>query len=259
MKKIKTMLTTPLGWICLLLLAPLQAAAQQDAGAGEARTATLDTVRVTAPSDDAASPAVTQELAGAAFVAQRSSTLGESLNALPGVSSTYFGPNASRPVVRAQEGARAVILQNGVSSLDVSGLSQDHAVPLEPLVMDRVQILRGPAALLYGHASALGMVNVQDSRIAREALFDAQGGKTGALNMGLGGAATTREVSGVLESGTDRYTLHVDGFERMTADTRTRDAVCEDAATGVLRSSPKICNSASQSWGGAVGATAHFE
>ena len=76
------------------------------------------------------------------------STLGETLNGLPGVSSTYFGPNASRPIIRGLDGDRIRVLNNSASSLDASALSYDHAVPLDVLSTDRIEVLRGPAALL---------------------------------------------------------------------------------------------------------------
>ena len=83
------------------------------------------------------------------------STLGETLNGLPGVSSTYFGPNASRPVIRGLDGDRIRVLNNSASSLDASALSYDHAVPLDVLSTDRIEVLRGPAALLYGGSACL--------------------------------------------------------------------------------------------------------
>ena len=93
--------------------------------------------------------------AGDALLLRSQGTLGETLDGTPGVSSSYFGPNASRPIIRGQEGDRIRILQNSGSSVDASGLSNDHAVPSDPVSMERIEVLRGPGALLYG-GSAVG-------------------------------------------------------------------------------------------------------
>ncbi|MEO6421507.1 MAG: Plug domain-containing protein, partial [Candidatus Nitrotoga sp.] len=98
-------------------------------------------------------------LSGKDLSFRQESTLGETLSKLPGISSTYFGPNASRPVIRGLDGDRVRIMQNGVGMLDVSALSPDHATTVDPLVVDRIEVVRGPAALMYGGAAVGGVVN----------------------------------------------------------------------------------------------------
>jgi iron complex outermembrane receptor protein len=186
------------------------------------------------------------------------STLGETLEGLPGVSSTYFGPNASRPVIRGLDGDRIRVLNNGGASQDVSALSYDHAVTLDPLLVERIEVLRGPAALQYGGSAAGGVVNVIDSRIHREPLFDAVGGVSGKADVGL--ATGNREQSGsvLLDTGNRRYTLHVDAMSRNTDDVAVPvDITCTRG--GVTTTARRICNSASQTWGGAAGGTLHFD
>ncbi len=186
------------------------------------------------------------------------STLGETLDGVPGVSSTYFGPNASRPVIRGLDGDRIRILNNGGGSQDVSSLSYDHAVTIEPLLVERIEVLRGPATLQYGGSAVGGVVNVIDSRIHREALFDAQGGVSGKADVGA--ATGNREQSGavLLDAGNQRYTLHVDAMSRNTQDVSVPvDLACTRG--GVTTTARRICNSASQSWGGAVGGTLYFD
>lgn len=95
-------------------------------------------------------------------------SLGETLAREPGMSSTFFGPGASRPVVRGLGGDRVRILENDLDVGDASSNSPDHAVSIDPLTTDRVEILRGPASLLYGGAAVGGVVNAIDGRIARE-------------------------------------------------------------------------------------------
>ncbi len=93
--------------------------------------------------------------------------IGETLARQPGVSATSFGPNASRPILRGFQGERVRVLSDGIGSFDVSNTSADHAVIINPLTADRIEVLRGPSALLYGSSAIGGVVNVVDSRIPR--------------------------------------------------------------------------------------------
>lgn len=181
-------------------------------------------------------------------------TLGETLGALPGVSSTYFGPNSSRPVIRGLDGDRLKLLANGTSLSDVSGLSFDHAVSADPLTVERIEVLRGPSALQYGGNALGGVVNLIDNRIARQAQFDAQGGVAGKAHVSA--ATGNREQSGamLLEAGNNRYTLHADVMSRNTQDVAAPVAL--DCNGSLAR---RICNSASQAWGGALGGSLHFD
>ncbi len=92
-------------------------------------------------------------------------TLGETLANQLGVSSSYFGPASSRPIIRGLAGSRVKMLSDSVATLDVSDVSPDHAVAVETLLADQIEIIRGPATLLYGSSAAGGVINVSDSRI----------------------------------------------------------------------------------------------
>ena len=94
-------------------------------------------------------------------------SLGDTLSDLPGVSSTSFGPSASRPILRGEQGDRAPVLIDGISSLDLSSTDPDHAVTINPITAERIEVLRGPAALLYSSSTIAGVVNVIDDRIPR--------------------------------------------------------------------------------------------
>ena len=131
-----------------------------------------------------------QQLSGAALAQRQAGTLGETLDNLPGIANSSFGPNVGRPVIRGLEGERVRLLQNGGSNLDVSSLSFDHAVPIDPLTTERIEVLQGPATLLYGGGAMGGVVNVIDNRIAHERAFDAQGGVMGKAEVRAGGAAS---------------------------------------------------------------------
>ena len=178
------------------------------------------------------------------------STLGETLNGLPGVSSTYFGPNASRPIIRGLDGDRIRVLNNSAASADVSALSYDHAVPLDVLSTERIEVLRGSAALQYGGSAVGGVVNVIDNRIPREALT----GVSGKAQLQTGTGNAERSTAGLVEAGNERWALHVDGFDRRTGDVRVPVSLACDK-TGETRYARRICNSASQSQGGAIGAS----
>jgi len=107
------------------------------------------------------------------------SSLGETLSKKPGLSSTYFGPGSSRPLIRGMGGDRVKMLQNGLELGDASGTSPDHAVSVEPRLAEQIEVVRGPATLLYGSSAVGGVVNVLDAAIARD--------------------LPTRQVSGFLE------------------------------------------------------------
>jgi iron complex outermembrane receptor protein len=197
-------------------------------------------------SDSLATPA--SVLAGSGLVLKRASSLGETLAGLPGVSSSYFGPNASRPVIRGQDGERIRILNNAGATLDASALSFDHAVPLDPLAVERIEVLRGPAALLYGGSAIGGVVNVIDNRIPQTRID----GVTGALELRGGGAARERAASALVEVGGEGFALHADAFTRRTDDLRVPDFDRPVDGGGSERRD-RIVNSASDAEGGALG------
>ena len=93
--------------------------------------------------------------------------IGDTLARLPGVSATSFSPGASRPVLRGFQGERVRVLTDGIGSIDVSNTSADHAVTIDPLTAERIEVLHGPAVLLFGSQAIGGAVNVLDRRIPR--------------------------------------------------------------------------------------------
>jgi iron complex outermembrane receptor protein len=109
----------------------------------------------------------TSVLAGSDLARELRGTIGDTLARQPGVSSTSFGPNASRPVLRGFQGERVRVLTDGIGSFDVSNTSVDHAVVINPLLSERIEVLRGPASLLFGSSAIGGVVNVIDKRIPR--------------------------------------------------------------------------------------------
>jgi iron complex outermembrane receptor protein len=106
-------------------------------------------------------------VSGAELARDLRPSIGETLSNQPGVSASSFGPTASRPILRGLSGDRIRILQDGIGSFDVSSSSADHAVSINPLTAERIEVLRGPAALLFGSSAIGGVVNVLDTRIPR--------------------------------------------------------------------------------------------
>jgi iron complex outermembrane recepter protein len=111
-------------------------------------------------------------LSGEGLDRAKAATLGETLDKLPGVQTSNFGAGVGRPIIRGLDGPRTAVLSGGLSNQDVSTISQDHATAVEPFLADQIEVLKGPATLLYGSGAIGGVVNVVDGRIAERALDD---------------------------------------------------------------------------------------
>ena len=242
--------------VCLASLSSFTHLSVSAQSVQDPHTTRLDDVTITARSLENTGLLVpAQQLSGAALTQRLGSTLGETLDNLPGIANSSFGPNVGRPTIRGMDGDRIRILQNSGANMDVSGLSFDHAVPMDPLTTERIEILRGPATLLYGGSAIGGVVNVIDNRIARERAFDAKGGVMGKAEVRAGGAANERSTGAMVETGTDKFAIHVDAFDRRTQNLKVpKNMSCESGVNSV-----KVCNSASNTKGGAVGGTLLFD
>ena len=118
--------------------------------------------------DPAYTPASFDLLEGEALFERSAATLGNTLDGLPGVHSDTFGAGSSRPVIRGQTSPRVSVLSDGSALFDASAISPDHAITVDPLLSERVEVLRGPSTLLYGGGAIGGVVNVVDSKIPKE-------------------------------------------------------------------------------------------
>ncbi len=145
--------------------------------------------------------------------------LGDTLAGLPGVSATSFSPGSSRPVLRGFQGERVRVMVDGIGSIDVSNTSTDHAVTIDPITADRVEVLHGPAVLLFGGQAIGGAVNVFDRRIPRTVPDDPVHIDGVAA---YGSAADERSIgAGIdLPIGDGGVVLHVDGSYRRSDDMR---------------------------------------
>ena len=136
-------------------------------------------------------------------------SIGETLQHTPGVSATSFGPSASRPILRGLQGERVRVLTDGIGAIDVSNTSVDHAVVVDPLLADRIEVLRGPQALLYGSSATGGVVNVIDKRIPRSVPDEPV--HVGGL-LSYGSAANERSAGAVIDVPvTSKLVVHADG------------------------------------------------
>lgn len=156
-------------------------------------------------------------LSGTELMTKAQGTLGQTLASEPGISSSNFGPGASRPIIRGLGGDRVRILQNGIGTGDVSNTSPDHLVTIEPILLDKIEVIRGPAALLYGTSAVGGVVNTFDNRIPEEL---PEGPLSGVVE--ARGGTNDEERAGVfiLEAPVGPFALHIDGSKRRTDDIR---------------------------------------
>jgi len=156
-------------------------------------------------------------LAGEKLDEAKANTLGETVGKLPGVQSSYFGPGVGRPIVRGLDGARVQVLSDGLGSGDVSTVSADHAVSIEPFLADQIEVLKGPATLLYGSGAIGGAVNVVDGRVpdtvTDQPLQGRAEGRVGSVN---------NEKTGVFRldgtSASGHLVFHADALHRESGD-----------------------------------------
>ena len=146
-------------------------------------------------------------------------SIGETLSKQAGVSSTSFGPTASAPILRGLSGARVRVLTDGIGSLDLASSGPDHAIAINPLTAERIEVLRGPSALLFGSSAIGGVVNVIDTRIPRHV----PDGPVGAnVLANYGSAADERSINaGVDVPLGGKFVAHADGSYSKSDDLRT--------------------------------------
>ena len=156
-------------------------------------------------------------LAGERLDEAKANSLGETVNRLPGVQSSYFGPGVGRPIIRGLDGARVQVLSDGLASGDVSTVSVDHAVSIEPFLADQIEVLKGPATLLYGSGAIGGAVNVVDGRIPELASEQPFEGRAE-----LRGGSANDEKTGMFRvdgtSASGHWVFHADALHRETGD-----------------------------------------
>lgn len=187
-------------------------------------------------------------LTGDALAREAAATLGETLEALPGVHNASFGPGVGQPVIRGLSGPRVMSLQNGTRSADVSAISADHAVAVEALLADSIEVLRGPATLLYGGGAIGGVVNVVDGRIPTRLVEETELGAawryTGANNGQSGVFRVDTRVGNV--------GLHADWLVRDSDNVDVADGAGTDGADTLF-------NTGARATSGTLGSSFHFD
>jgi iron complex outermembrane receptor protein len=158
-------------------------------------------------------------LSGADLQNASAATLGETLNGQLGVSSASFGPGVGLPIIRGQSDNRVKVMQDSVGSMDASAASPDHAVTLEPLLANKIEVLRGPAALRYGSGAIGGVVNVLDNRIPSK-LPDGPDDTKLSGGAELRNSSVNDETVGVasLNAAAGNFAFHIDGVKRDSND-----------------------------------------
>lgn len=185
-----------------------QASARTTNGARALETITVTADPLALPGDELLQP--TEVLAGAALDEQRAGTIGETVARLPGVQSSYFGPGVGRPIIRGLEGPRVQVLSDGIAALDVSTLSVDHAVSVDPFLADQIEVLKGPATLLYGSGAIGGVVNIVDGRIPSQPVE----GIGGRVELRGGDVNNVRSGVARIDAGNGSFALHADYLKR---------------------------------------------
>ncbi|WP_436913138.1 zinc piracy TonB-dependent receptor ZnuD [Acinetobacter schindleri] len=200
--------------------------AQQEEATGAVQT--LETIQVQAHPliQTAADFAVADHVVDQKALSERATTIGDALADELGVYSNQFGTGASRPVIRGQDGPRVKVLQHASETADVSTLSPDHAVTVDPILAKQVEVIRGPSTLLYGAGTVGGLVNVTDQKIPTQMPED---GLEGTVGLRYNSGSDEKLASAGVTAGIgENFALRVEGSKRKANDYIAPDYVVEE-------------------------------
>ena len=211
----------------ILTLSILAVASVSVFAAENEQATTLDTIRIKAHPLEQTSKdfAVADTVVDQKRLAQGAVTIGEALSGETGISSNQFGAGSSRPVIRGQDGPRIKILQNSSENIDVSTLSPDYAVTVDPALAKQVEVIRGPSTLLFGAGTVGGLVNVTDSKLPTAMPEKGYEGNVG-LRYNTGSDEKLATAGVTLGLG-DQVALRVEGLKREANDYIAPDYVHE--------------------------------
>lgn len=156
-----------------------------------------------------------QTLSGDALTLRRQGTLGDTLAGLPGVHLDNFGGGAGRPVIRGQTMPRIEILSDGAALFDAASVSPDHAVTTEPLLLDSIEIVSGPAAIVYGGNAVTGAVNLVDSKVPKAL---PNNGASGSAELRYGSGDREKTAVGRVTAGAGSVAVHAEGARHRAGD-----------------------------------------
>lgn len=214
-----------------ITMLPVSALAEDAAGEGseQERNRRADAIIVTASRSlsqpDLPTAIPVQVLSSDELAHRRQGGLGETLAGLPGVHLDNFGGGASRPVIRGQTVPRIEILTDGANLFDVSSVSPDHAITTEPLLLDGIEVLRGPAAARYGGNAMNGAINLIDSKVPKAVPED---GLSGATEVRYGTGDEEKTIAGRVTAGLGQFAIHAEGSRRKADDYNVPDAFGSD-------------------------------
>lgn len=169
----------------------------------------------------AADFAVADQVVEQKVLAERPTTIGDALADELGVYSNQYGTGSSRPVIRGQDGPRVKVLQHASETADVSTLSPDHTVTVDPILAKQVEVIRGPSTLLYGAGTVGGLVNVTDQKIPTQMPADGLEGTVGVRYNS--GSDEKLASAGVTAAIGDSFALRVEGSKRKANNYITPD------------------------------------
>lgn len=213
--------------------AQAQPAAEEEAAVEAGQAASQQTRPLVVSATPLASPI--DELAAPVTVVTRddiltssATTLGGLLKDEPGISESAFAAGASRPIIRGLDNTRVRVQENGIGAGDVSSVSEDHGVPIDPYSAERVEVIRGPAVLRYGSEAIGGVVNVINSRIPKAM---PKGGFEAEASASYDSVSTGRQAGGMAKASAGNVVFHADGFLRKADDYRIPGAVSRQSET----------------------------
>ena len=191
---------------------------------------------------------VSKSISGNNLRRDLSGTLAETLEDLPGLDSRTMGSAPARPVIRGLGGERVLILQDGARTGDVSSQSADHAVTVDPIAAEKIEIARGPAALKYGGNAIGGVVNVVRNQIATSMPDHLHG------TASIQGESVNSGGTSALQAGLPigSFALKADGNLRTGQNLQTPEGELDNS--GILSTNNALGLSYIRPWGYAGGA-----
>jgi iron complex outermembrane receptor protein len=198
---------------------------------------------------------------GVSLQNRKSSSLGSMLDSVPGVSNSSWGDSIGRPVIRGMDRNRIQILNNGMQVKDVSNVAGDHAIAMDSLSTEQIEVVRGPETIIYGGGAIGGVVNLIDYRIHPEFID----GIVGKYDASTGGANNATSTSLLMDFGANNVMFHIDLYDRDSKNIKIpgfsvskKLADSDDEFTRSKYGKDTLQNSYNESQGGGVGATYFF-
>ncbi|MAD43511.1 MAG: hypothetical protein CMI02_08265 [Oceanospirillaceae bacterium] len=226
-----------------------------------AHTTELDTVVVSSAGQDAiadvAQPVTV--LDRDAIGKNSGDTLGTLLDNQPGIANASFGPGVGRPVLRGMGGSRVKILIDGMDSNDVSAMSSDHAPMADASASDQLEVIQGPATLLYGGGAIGGVVNLIDRRIHEQGLSSADGNIRGEIAGSYRSNDNARNIQARTDMGNEHWVLHLDGFSRSSDNYESDGDEIENTDTDSSGGSVALSRTGMQGFVGAAVSTLSYD